>query len=93
MATVLTIIGFICLLMIIAILLGCMIFTTQYFVWFHWKSCKHCGHTMEYKGLGEDDGNGHYLFHCPKCGARENIPREEFFREVDKGFNPNDNLV
>ena len=50
---------------------------------FHWHKCKHCHHTMNYKGLKEDDNSGHYLFHCPKCGAWEQIPREKFFRQCD----------
>jgi uncharacterized C2H2 Zn-finger protein len=38
---------------------------------------------MEYKGLKEDDDNGHYLFYCPKCGAWEQVPKEEFFKHYN----------
>jgi hypothetical protein len=45
---------------------------------------------MEYKGLKEDNDKSHYLFHCPKCGAWEQVPKEKFFRDCDKSMNPND---
>ena len=40
---------------------------------------------MEYRGLKDDNNNGHYLFHCPKCGAWQQIPREQFLRDLDDG--------
>ena len=82
--TVLNIIGCIFAAVCLIVLFACMLFALQYFVWFHWRSCKHCYHTMKYKGLKEDNDNGHYLFHCPKCGAWEQIPKEQFFREIDE---------
>lgn len=54
---------------------------------FHRHRCKNCNHIMEYKGLKEDDDNGHYLFYCPKCGAWKQVPREEFLNtnnNIDK---------
>jgi hypothetical protein len=36
---------------------------------------------MEYKGLKDDDANGHYLFHCPHCGAWESVSKETLFRQ------------
>ena len=45
---------------------------------------------MNYKGLKEDDNSGQYLFHCPKCGAWEQMPREEFIRNCAKDCNPNE---
>jgi uncharacterized C2H2 Zn-finger protein len=36
---------------------------------------------MEFKGFKEDDKNGHFLFHCPKCGAWESIPKEDIIDE------------
>jgi uncharacterized C2H2 Zn-finger protein len=50
---------------------------------------------MEYKGLKEDNDNGHYLFHCPKCGAWQQIPKEQFFRDVEESeaANPYNNNV
>lgn len=90
MMTVLNIIGWIVALLFMLVLFACTIFVFQYLCWFHWRPCKHCGHNMEYRGLKEDSDNGHYLFHCPKCGAWEQIPREEFLRDCDKSMNPND---
>ena len=93
MGTLLTILGIICLVVIGVVLIVCFVFVTHYLMWFHCKLCKYCNHTMEYKGLKEDGCNGHYLFHCPKCGAWEEIAKEDFFRDVDKGFNPNENVL
>ena len=45
---------------------------------------------MDYKGLREDENNGHYLFHCEHCGAWEEIPKEEFIRSCDRDCNPNE---
>ena len=67
-----------------------LLVTINFLKFFYWHKCKHCHHTMNYKGLKEDDNNGHYLFHCPKCGAWEQIPREEFIHSCDKDCNPNE---
>lgn len=80
---------------VIALVVGVLFFAffvvgLHCLVWFHWRQCKYCCHTLDYKGLKGDDDNGHYLFHCPECGAWEQIPREEFFRDIDKGFNPHE---
>ena len=93
MTTVLTYIGAIIVLILIVIAFACLILTLQWLAWFHWRSCKHCNHTMEYKGLKPDDGNGHYLFHCPNCGAWEQISKEEFLRSCDESCNPNENAL
>lgn len=53
----------------------------QYLLFFKWRNCKHCHHHMDYGGLKEDNDNGHYLFHCPHCGAWEQVPREAFFKQ------------
>lgn len=60
------------------------VLVTKYLMWFHYRPCKYCGHSMEYKGLKEGGGSGHYLFHCPKCGAWEEISQEMFLREEEK---------
>lgn len=61
----------------------------QLLVWFQWKPCKHCGHTLEYKGLKEDKEEGHYLFHCPHCGAWEQIPKSTFLKNfIYKDYDP-----
>ena len=74
------------LLIVVVVLLICIL---PYILHFYNHLCKHCGHSMEYKGLKEDDREGHYLFHCPKCGAWEQIPKEVFLRSFfDKVDNP-----
>lgn len=89
MATLISIIGYAVLAAFIIAVIVCLIFLLQYIMYFHYRQCRHCGHTLEYKGLKEDSGNGHHLFHCPKCGAWEQITPEDFFRDIDKGYNPN----
>lgn len=34
---------------------------------------------MSYKGLKEDNENGHYLFHCDKCDSWEQVSRERLY--------------
>ena len=87
---VLKIIGAVIAFTVAVIFFAFFIVGIHYLVWFHRRSCKYCNHTLEFKGLKEDDGNGHYLFHCPECGAWEQIPKEEFFRDVNRGFNPHE---
>jgi hypothetical protein len=44
---------------------------------------------MEYKGLKEDNEGGHYLFHCPHCGAWEQIPKNVFLKNfIYKDYDP-----
>lgn len=57
------------------------IVTVPYVLYFHCHYCKHCGHRMEYRGLKGDDKNGHHLFHCPKCGAWEEVPKDVFLNK------------
>jgi phage FluMu protein Com len=64
-----------CFLMII--LLGSLLFTFQYIWQYKCHRCKHCGHFMAFKGLKEEGDDAHYLFHCPKCGAWEQIQKGE----------------
>ena len=61
-----------------------VIYGLHYISWFHLRPCKHCGHHMDYKGLKDDEHGGHFLFHCTHCGAWEQIPKQEFFREAEK---------
>jgi len=66
-----------------------LILCIKYLAWFYFRPCKHCGHNMKYKGLKEDSESGHFLFHCPHCGAWQQIPRQEFFKNfVGEEFNP-----
>ena len=66
-----------------------LILILPYIFYFHIHQRKHCGHNMEYKGLKEDDEEGHYLFHCPHCGAWEQIPKEVFLKNfLYKDYDP-----
>ncbi len=75
MSTILMVLGVAFFLMI-----ACLVFLVfPYILLLRMNTCKYCGHIMEYKGLKEDNDKGHYLFHCPHCGAWQQIPEEELF--------------
>lgn len=90
MMTVLSVIWFVILSVLLVAIFAILLFVLHSYVYFHWRICKHCHHTLEYKGLKDDDADGHYLFHCPHCGAWEQVSRQKYMRDVDRGFNPND---
>lgn len=86
---VLKIIGI--LLAICLIIVFCIIyFNNMFYILCNCRKCKHCKHYMEYKGLKEDNDNGHYLFYCPNCGAWEQIPKEDFYYNMNKNFKHNE---
>ena len=84
MDTVLTIIGYIITGVFVCLIMMGLIFCFQYVLWFHSRRCKHCNHSMDYKGLKEDKDEGHFLFHCNHCGAWEQVPKIEFFQDMEK---------
>ena len=85
MSTILTILG-VAFLIIFACLL---VLILPYVMYFHLHSCKRCNHIMEYKGLKENGKEGYYLFHCPKCGAWEQIPKDVLSQDfIDRMLNP-----
>ena len=86
MDTILIILGAIFLIFLFVVLAAVCIISLNLLTFFHLHKCKHCRHTMEYKGLKEDGGNGYYLFYCEHCGVWEQIPREEFFRQCDNSI-------
>ena len=92
MSTVISVIMVIIAIAVFLFFFAFAVIGIQYLVWFHWRGCKHCGHTMEYRGLKDDNDNGHYLFHCPHCGAWQQIPKEQFFRDIEN-CNPNDAVI
>lgn len=75
-----TIIAAVCFILLAAFL----VVFFHYFVFFRWRSCKHCHQTMDYRGGKGDNDDEYYLFHCPKCGAWEKVPKEEFYRQCEK---------
>ena len=44
---------------------------------FNHRPCPHCSHSMEYKGEKQHTDGDIYLFHCPKCGAWDEVPKAE----------------
>ena len=82
-------IGYTLLAAFLVVVFFALVIGLKLFIWFDFKPCKECKHTMEYKGLQEEDDREYYLFYCPKCGLWEKIPKEEFIRDCDKDCNPN----
>ena len=83
MSTFFTILGGVFGIIAVVLFGAFLLITIHFLVFFYWRSCKYCKHIMDYKGLKEDDANGHYLFHCSKCGAWESVPREDFLSQCD----------
>jgi len=73
------------------ILLFSSIISIHCWLWFHWRTCKHCCHTLKYKGQKEEGDKCLYIFQCPKCGKYEVLSRQELLKALDNGFNPYDN--
>ena len=68
--------------------LGLLLIAVNAFILFKMHKCSHCGSYMQYRGLKDDNDSGHFLFHCPKCGAWQSIPKEEFLRNNEKEYDP-----
>lgn len=90
MTSVFNIIGLVLLALVFICLAALLVVGLHFWLWFHCRSCKHCHHTLEHKGLQEDADGDYYLFHCPHCGAWEKVPRDEFFCDFEKGCNSSD---
>ena len=89
METMLSIIGYILLAVVGIMLFLFLIVGLKLLVWFNFRPCKHCGHTLKYRGLNGD--NSHYLFYCPHCGAWEQISKNVFLKNfVYKDYDPYD---
>ena len=50
----------------------------KYILLFYRKLCKHCGHTMLFRGEKKEDDKDTFLFQCPHCKEWEEIPANEF---------------
>lgn len=87
---VLKIIGIMLLAILLIIVFVVFTLAPRLYVLCNCRKCKHCKHYMEYKGLKEDNNNGHYLFYCPNCGAWEQIPKEDFYYNMNKDFKHNE---
>ena len=84
MATVLNFIGYALLFIIAVVVLVAMFVGFKLIIWFNFRSCKKCGHTMEYCGLKDKE----YMFYCKHCDCTENVPCEEFGDSMND-CNPN----
>lgn len=84
--TILSILGYLLLAVVIIIIFMLITFIAEAYSWFYFRQCEHCGHTLKYKGLKKNKDESHYLFHCEHCGAWKQLPKEEFFRYMDKNF-------
>ena len=89
MMTIIGYIGYIFLALVVIAIFILVVVGLKCTFWFNYRTCKYCHYTMKYRGLKEDNNNGHYLFHCEHCGAWEEVPKEEFIRECGTDCNPN----
>lgn len=44
----------------------------------NWHKCPRCGKKMKLSHIHEEYGHHYYKFHCPYCGAWDEIEAEEF---------------
>lgn len=49
----------------------------RFILLFNHRPCQHCFTNMEYKGEKQRAEGNIYLFHCPKCGAWDEVPKAE----------------
>lgn len=56
----------------------------RFFFLFHARKCRHCGHTLDFKGYHEERRGSHYKFYCRHCNSWENIDRNELFRDGEE---------
>jgi hypothetical protein len=84
---VLKIIG-ICLLVVLAFIAICALYMCiRWYIWFQDRSCKKCGHHLDYRGYRQDGEDEGYLFYCPHCHSWEKIPSSEFVNNVNETCN------
>ena len=55
----------------------------KFFLMFHVRHCKQCGHVMKFKDCQEDLDGVYYRFHCEKCGTWEKVSRKEMLNEEE----------
>ena len=83
MTAAINILGYVLIVILVLLCITASISIIQYLYAFHRRKCKHCGSILEYKGLKENEKESHFLFHCKNCGAWEEVPKEEMFRNCD----------
>lgn len=71
------IIGYIVLGFVFVVAIVVLILLGRFLFLFNYRSCPHCSHTMRFRGEKEHASGNIYLFHCPNCGAWEEVPKEK----------------
>lgn len=66
------------IVIVISILFIFIAAIAKYLIMFHYRHCKYCNHTMEYRGEKECKEGNIFLFQCPNCGAWDEVPIIEF---------------
>ena len=74
-ATVIIVVGFL-LFIVLNIVIG------MFLIYFN-RKCPYCGKRMkyQYKRMNLDGSVDAYIFHCPHCGAFENVAPPEMVKE------------
>ena len=71
------IIGYTILGIFFAVAILVLVMFGRFILLFNHRPCPHCSHSMEYKGEKQHTEGNIYLFHCPKCGAWDEVPKVE----------------
>ena len=71
------IIGYIIVGIIFVAVILVLVLFGRFILLFNHRPCPHCSHSMEYKGEKHHADGDIYLFHCPKCGAWDEVPKAE----------------
>ena len=79
---VLNVLFSILILVLLGILLAGLIIVVRVTYALCHHTCKHCHRVMDYKGLKENDKESHHLFHCPHCGAWEQVNKGDFYKKA-----------
>ena len=77
------IIGTALLVLLGVIVLYVLVNITKFYLMFHARKCKHCGHTMTFKRVHEENGEESFDFHCKHCQSWERVPKKEFYGDKD----------
>ena len=71
------IIGYIIVGIIFVAVILVLVLFGRFILLFNHRPCPHCSHSMEYNGEKQHTDGDIYLFHCPKCGAWDEVPKAE----------------
>ena len=71
------IVGCIILGIVLVAIIVILVLFGRFVLLFNHRPCPHCYADMTFRGEKERKEGNIYLFHCPKCGAWEEVPKEE----------------